>query len=160
MRIRPETTDDHEAIHRVVIEAFGRRHEADLVSALRISGDLEVSLVAVEGGTICGHVALSRMKSPERSLALAPIAVSPGAQRHGTGSALVREALSTARRLGHDLVFVVGEPRFYQRFGFSPDIAARFPCRFAGPYFMAMPLSGLVANPAPVIYADAFQDLE
>ncbi len=81
-------------------------------------------------------------------------------QRHGTGSALVREALSAARRLGHDLVFVVGEPRFYQRFGFSPDIAARFPCRFAGPYFMAIPLSGLAANPAPVIYADAFRDLE
>lgn len=160
MRIRPETTDDHEAIHRVVIEAFGRRHEADLVDALRMGGDLTVSLVAAEAGEICGHVALSRLKSPERTLALAPVAVAPRVQRYGTGSALVREALKSARQLGYDLVFVVGEPRFYERFGFSADIASRFPCRFAGPYFMALPLSSLRADPAPVIYADAFADLE
>ena len=160
MRIRPETADDRQAIHAVVTAAFGRPHEADLVDTLRIAGDLTVSLVAAEGGDICGHVALSRLKSPERSLALAPVAVSPRIQRYGTGSALVREALNSARQLGYDLVFVVGNPRCYERFGFSSDIASRFPCRFAGPYFMALPLSSLRTDPAPVIYADAFEDLE
>lgn len=160
MRIRPETADDREAIHAVVTEAFGRRHEADLVNALREAGDLVVSLVAAQAGDVCGHVALSRLRSPERSLALAPLAVSPGIRGYGTGAALVREALICARQLGYDLVFVVGEPRYYQRFGFSPKTAASFPCRFAGPYFMALQLSNPGADPAPVIYADAFEHIE
>jgi putative acetyltransferase len=160
MRIRPETEADRAAIHAVVTQAFGRRDEADLVDALRAAGDLAVSLVAAEAGEICGHVALSRLKSPKRALALAPVAVATAARGYGTGTALVREAISRARGQGYDIVFVVGEPRFYERFGFSPGIAANFQSRFAGPHFLALKLSEQHPERAPVIYADAFDALE
>lgn len=160
MRIRLETESDRASIHAVVTQAFGRRDEADLVDALRAAGDLVVSLVAAEAGEICGHAALSRLKSPERALALAPVAVATSAQGYGAGTALVREAINHARRLGYEIVFVVGEPRFYGRLGFSPAIAANFQSRFAGSYFLAVHLSGLQPGPAPVIYPDAFGALE
>lgn len=160
MRIRPETESDQAAIRAVITQAFKRPEEADLVDALRTAGDLAVSLVAAEAGEICGHVALSRLKSPERALALAPVAVATAAQGYGTGTALVREAIGHARKQGHGIVFVVGEPRFYGRFGFSPDIAANFQSRFAGPHFLALNLSEQLPRPAPVIYAGAFDALE
>ncbi len=61
------------SIHAVVTQAFGRRDEADLVDALRTAGDLVVSLVAAEAGEICGHAALSRLRSPSERLPWLPL---------------------------------------------------------------------------------------
>ena len=158
MRIRRETADDREAIHALVAEAFARRDEADLVDALRDAGDLALSLVAEDEGCLVGHVALSRLKSPERALALAPVAVCASKQRRGIGSALIRAALERAKALG-SIVFVVGAPDYYTRFGFSAETAAPFPCPYAGPHFMALPLTGAPPPPAPVVYAPAFGQL-
>lgn len=99
MHIREETADDRAAIHALITNAFGRRDEADLVDALRSDGDLVLSLVAEEEGELVGHVALSRLKSPERALALAPIAVSPSRHRRGIGSALIHTAIERAKTL-------------------------------------------------------------
>jgi N-acetylglutamate synthase-like GNAT family acetyltransferase len=52
-----------------------------------------LSLVAQEGGEVCGHVGLSRLKSPQRALALAPVSVLTARQGQGIGSALVRRAM-------------------------------------------------------------------
>ena len=48
------------------------------------------------------------------------------------GSELIGAALSRASRGGWQCVFVVGAPRFYERFGFSSALAAGFTSRFAG----------------------------
>ena len=160
MKIRSETLDDHETIRGVVSDAFGQDQEAKLVDDLRVAGDLVVSLVADVGGKVCGHVALSRLKSPPDALALAPVAVSSSQQMQGVGSALIREALIHAKRLGSGIVFVLGEPNYYSRFGFSAATAKPFPCPYAGPYFMAQCLSEARAIPAEVIYASAFDELE
>jgi putative acetyltransferase len=53
----------------------------------------------------------------------------------------------------------LGEPAYYARFGFSAAAALPFPCPYAGPYFMALSLTGGKAAPAPVIYAPAFDRL-
>mgnify|MGYP001229769663 CR=1 FL=1 len=156
MDIGDETAADRQAIHGLVVEAFGGGPEADMVDRLRADGDLMVSLVARQGGRLCGYVALSRLQSPARAVALAPVAVSPGEQNRGIGSALVRAALERARALGTAIVFVLGKPGYYARFGFTPEAAEPFPCIYAGSHFMALRLSPDATPIAPVVYADAF----
>ena len=165
MLVRDESRSDHATIHDLVAEAFGQSQEADLVDALRADGDLLVSLVAEAEEDLIGHVAFSRLQSPRDALALAPVAVLPRWQRRGVGSALINEGLSRARRLGSKLVFVLGEPSYYSRFGFSVRATDGFECAYRGPYFMAIGLGEVMATPeavvyAPVVYAKAFRSLE
>jgi len=74
---------------------------------------------------------------PLRALALAPLAVWPERQGQGIGSALVHAGLEQADRGAWDAVFVLGAPRFYERFGFSAEAAKGFSCPYGGEEFMA-----------------------
>ena len=105
MIVRSETPGDEPAVYEVIAAAFSQIEEANLVESLRATGDLEVSLVAEDDHKIIAHVALSKMKSPLRALALAPVSVIPPRQRQGIGTRLVRDALSRAEgcRLGSNL---------------------------------------------------------
>ena len=161
MIISNETEADEAAIRAVIADAFGQDQEATLVDDLRKDGDFIVSLIAKDAGLLCGHVALSRMKSPANAVGLAPVSVLRSRQRGGIGSALIRQALIRARELGFDIAFVLGEPAYYSRFGFSPEVAACFRCSYAGPYFMAMWLADVHGHAveAEAIYAKAFDRL-
>ena len=55
---------------------------------------------------------------------LAPVAVHPDFQRQGLGSSLIRETLSL---LCDEAIFVLGDPRYYERFGFIQTITAQCP---------------------------------
>lgn len=121
--VRAETTEDHDAIHRVNELAFGQRNEADLVDALRVNASPYFSLVAVIDEQVVGHIFFSPVSiesenSAFTAMGLAPMAVLPGYQNQGIGSQLVREGLKECRRLGHDIVVVLGHPEYYPRFGF------------------------------------------
>ena len=123
--IRPETPSDVAAIRRAHVEAFGQPDEADLVDALRAAGALRISLVAAEEGVVVGHIAFSPVvirgdASILNALGLAPMAVLPGWQRRGIGSRLVRAGLAACSETPYGLVFVLGAPGFYGRFGFKP----------------------------------------
>jgi putative acetyltransferase len=160
MILRDELPADHAAIWQVVHAAFGSAGEADLVDRLRADGDVAVSLVAVEGEAIVGHVLLSRMQAPFRALGLAPVSVRPDRQRSGVGSALVREALARAKAEGFEAVFVLGDPAYYGRFGFDPATAQGFASPYAGPHLMAVALTGpLPVTSGRVDYAPAFAAL-
>ncbi len=159
MQVREEQPSDLPAIHAVNEDAFGRRQEAKLVDDLRSAGDLAISLVAEQADQIIAHIALSRLKSPTGALALAPLAVSTARRRLGIGALLVSQSLRRARQRGWESVFVLGDPGYYSRFGFSAKAAARFPCRYAGPYFMALFLSDTPTTSERVIYPAPFDDL-
>jgi putative acetyltransferase len=152
VELRREFDGEQAAIRTVVLAAFGRADEADLVEAMRSSGELAVSLVACHGTTVVGHVALSMMRSPPRAMGMAPVSVAPEWQGRGIGSALVRTALDMARAHGTATVFVLGHPSFYCRLGFSPEAARPFPGRYAGPHFMAAHLIGSGSPIAPARY--------
>jgi putative acetyltransferase len=123
INIRPETSADVAAIRHINIQAFGRDKEAVLVDKLRERGVLTLSLVAVQGNEVVGHIAFSPVVIESKSshfeaITLAPIAVLPEHQRHGIGGQLIRVALAECLNLGHEIVVLIGHPEYYPRFGF------------------------------------------
>ena len=151
---------DGAAIGALLEAAFGEPKVVELVDRLTARGDAEISLVAIEGGEIRGHIVLSRMSAPLRALGLGPVAVAPAHQRRGIGSVLVAEALLCSQRGAFDIVFVYGNPAFYQRFGFTQALAAHFSSPYAGPDFMAFAINKSRATiGGRVDYPPAFAEL-
>lgn len=166
VEVRAERADDCAAIRSVHLAAFPTPAEADLVEQLRRNGDAVISLVAVEAGQVVGHVLFSRMRVDAdarqlSALALAPVAVVPGRQGCGIGSALVEAGIAKAGSKEIDIIFVLGEPAFYGRFGFAPEVAAPFASPYAGPYLQARAMNAFVApTSGRAEYPTAFESLE
>lgn len=166
--IRAATAADADAIDAVIRAAFagtefGHQGEAELVRMIGEDGDALVSLVAERNGAIVGHVLFSRMDVEADGAALsgaglAPVSVAPDSQGLGFGDALIRAGLDALRGEGVAISFVLGHTAYYPRFGYSPDLAARFASPFAGPHFMAMMLDSGAAWPlgGRADYAPAF----
>lgn len=136
--LRPEEPGDIASITAVVAAAFETTAEARLVEALREAGALTVSLVALAGDRIVGHVALSPVavggaSGGNRWLGLAPLAVLPGWQRQGIGGELVRAALAMAAARQAALVFVLGRPTYYERLGFEEAAPLGWRCVYEVP---------------------------
>ena len=126
MIIRPETDADIEAIAEVTKAAFenhpiSRQTEHFIIAALRAANALTISLVAEVDGRVVGHVALSPITISDGSedwYGLGPISVLPEYQRRGIGKALMHEGLSRLKALGAKGCALVGDPDYYERFGF------------------------------------------
>jgi putative hydrolase of the HAD superfamily len=125
IEIRQETRADVPGIRLVEEQAFQRPAEADLVDLCRQHGKVSLSLVAVRADNVSGHilftpVRLKPLRDTLRGLGLGPIAVLPEFQRTGIGSRLMRTGLELCRAQGYDFVVLLGDPRYYSRFGFTP----------------------------------------
>lgn len=157
MLIREEKPGDADAVYTVVSGAFGRSAEAQLVRDLHAAGDAVIALVAEDKGYIVGHVLLSRMTAPFPALAVAPVSVAPAKQGTGIGSALVRGALRRAAEGPWRGIFVLGEPHYYARFGFTAAAATGFSSPYAGDHFMGLALSGpMPATTGKLVHPRAF----
>ena len=130
---------------------------------LRNGGFVRLSLIAEQAAQVVGHILFSDLpiiteEGTVLALALAPMAVLPAFQNQGIDSALVRRGVEICREQGHKIVIVVGHPRFYPRFGFSKELAARLESPYSGEAFMAVELvpgamdevKGRVEYPPPV----------
>ena len=130
MNIRTSRQADRIEIEKIHTQAFGEEKGpeiADLVNGLfdDRSATPFLSLVAVEGGRLMGHILYTRAvltgtDQPPSIRLLAPLAVLPGAQARGVGGRLIEEGLRRLKTAGVDLVFVLGHPDYYPRCGFTP----------------------------------------
>lgn len=162
VEIRAETPADASAIEAVTIAAFlnaphTSHTEQFIVSSLRQAGKLTLSLVADAHGTLVGHVALSPVSLSDGTpgwFGLGPISVIPEHQRGGLGSRLMQEALRRLREQGAAGVVLLGDPRFYSRFGFKADPALILP-DVPPEYFQALAFGTSRPN-AVVSYHGAF----
>lgn len=125
------STDAHRpAIARILADAFGPNQTQDfveLVNALLDDPTAQplMSLLAKRKGMPVGHLLFTSVKvgAEARALSaaiLAPLAVLSEHQSTGVGSALIREGLTLLAVSGVDLVFVLGHPGYYPKYGFRP----------------------------------------
>jgi putative acetyltransferase len=165
--IRPETSKDMAAIRHINEEAFGQKEEAEIVEKLKNRGVLTISLVAAQDNEIIGHIAFSPVKVESKhssfdAIALAPMSVLPASQRQGIGSQLVRAGLEECRRLGHEVVVVLGHPDYYPHFGFAPAKPKGIDCEFEVPdeAWMVLELKegALAARSGTVKYQPEFNE--
>jgi putative acetyltransferase len=103
--------------------------EQDFVNELRTGGNYipGLALVAEENGQLVGHIMLTHtyiVNCQDRipTLLLAPISVALEYRNMGIGSRLILESSCLAKDLGHNSVFLVGDPAYYQRLGFKASI--------------------------------------
>ena len=138
---------------------FSDGDEPDLVDALRDSGDLALSLVALdEAGTVIGHIGFSPATIDRQRCGwyqMAPVSVCPLRQLSGIGSALIIAGLEQIRQDGARGAAVVGNPVYYERFGFAPCPQLVPPSEHDVPYLRALSFTGEVPS-GRLGYAPAF----
>jgi putative acetyltransferase len=126
--IRESMDSDLMDILEVEKQAFGTIEEAQLVNDLLHdeSANPVLSLLAFAGEASVGHILFTRsiITGNEDSVLthiLAPLAVKPEYQSKGIGRKLVEEGLILLNQMGTKLVFVLGYPEYYSKFGFIPN---------------------------------------
>jgi predicted N-acetyltransferase YhbS len=123
-----ETAQDERAREALLDRAMGEGRRRKSSEKLRRGRQPSEGLAFVargEDGMLKGTVRLWDIQAghdaagkPVRALLLGPLAVEPALKGQGIGVALMRHATAEAARLGHGAVILVGDPEYYERFGF------------------------------------------
>ncbi|MET3810768.1 N-acetyltransferase [Arthrobacter sp. UYEF3] len=133
--LRTEQPADRHAILALTAAAFaispltglpvdGEPEEVELLRRLFDCEEYlpDFSIVAELDGEIVGHVISTRGWAGElQLLGLGPLGVTPRLQRHGIGSALMKETIDRANAAGERGIALLGSPDYYARFGFVPS---------------------------------------
>ncbi|BCW18540.1 hypothetical protein NtRootA9_12480 [Arthrobacter sp. NtRootA9] len=155
--LRSETPADREAILALTAAAFavspatglpaeGEPVEVKILRAL-FDDDAylpELSVVAVLGGEVVGHVISTRgWVDGKELLGLGPIGVEPRYQRQGIGSALMHETIARANAAGESGIALLGSTEYYPKFGFVPaaSLGVLAPDEAWGDHFQVLPLA-------------------
>ena len=164
LRFRPEEPDDETSIFALTKAAFDGRHyasgnEAEIIDALRASGALTLSLVALRDNDIVAHIAFSPVTiddEPSQWLGLGPVSVFPAQQGKGIGQALIRHSLDEVKGNGVQGVVLLGNPEYYRRFGFAAASDLHMQ-GYPPEYLMSLHLAGPMPK-GGVLFHPAFHD--
>lgn len=144
LEIRKSVPGDLASIETLYPDAFPDEDLLPLVRDLLQEPSSTLSLVSIISSSLVGHVIFTNCglaESPEKVALLGPLAVAPALQRQGIGSAMVRTGLQKLDNDGVSQVYVLGDPAYYRRFGFLPELGV------APPY------------PLPAEWRDAWQSM-
>jgi putative acetyltransferase len=129
--ISTETENEFLDIYELVKIAFQTSKDADgdehdYVNNLRTNDNYipELAFTIRDGDKIIGHIMLTRTyikRGTEKveALLLSPICVQLEYRNKGIGSQLIKHSMNAAKQKGYKAVFLVGEPEYYNRFGFK-----------------------------------------
>jgi putative acetyltransferase len=166
--IRIEEHEDIDEINAVNQAAFAGSTEALLVRRLRDEDAVTLSLVAEVDYEIVGHILFSPVTLEfnlmnKQYVGLAPLAVLPAYQNQKIGSQLVRAGLEKCMAMGWSGAFVLGDPKYYARFGFQRADKFGFFCEYdeTGDHFMAAAIrpGGLDGSGGLVSYHSIFNEV-
>jgi putative acetyltransferase len=154
--IRPAGPDDGAGILAVVGNAFsyaGTRDAGEELAIVRGTWSAAedrslIELVADEDGVVVGHLQAapgSLDGAPTPVAGVAPVCVGAAHQGRGVGSALMAALVGAAEERRWPLLVLLGDPAYYERFGFEPAAPLGLsypPVGAANPHFQARKLPG------------------
>lgn len=130
--VRQITEADYSKVYNLIKTAFETAehrdgNEQDFAVNLRNGENYipELDLVAERDGKLIGHIMFTKtyVTKPDGSryntLMVAPLAVLLEYRSFGVGSALMKEGLRIAPSMGYQSAFLIGDPNYYQRFGYK-----------------------------------------
>jgi predicted N-acetyltransferase YhbS len=130
IQIRHERLADIDAREALLDNAFGEtryRKSSERLREDRLPAE-GLSFIASEGSQVIGtarlwNIACGSDKEAlgQQALLLGPVAVAEDCRSRGLGGAMVRRAIQAARKLGYGAIVLVGDPAYYNRFGFSGE---------------------------------------
>lgn len=122
MKIRALTPENYPKVSALLRQGFPRSNaEVQLVENLHQNGKEMHEWVCIHTNTVIAYIAFTKAYNGSTvcGLHLAPLAVKPEFQGQGIGSELLRFALRQ-KEIKDTTIFVLGDPRFYRKFGFTP----------------------------------------
>ncbi|GAO40724.1 putative acetyltransferase [Sphingomonas changbaiensis NBRC 104936] len=137
--LTPLAKADPEAVETLLDAAFGADRRGRTAYRLREGAVAipELSFAAWEDERLVGTlqswpVALGTASGTESLVMVGPVAVEPDVQSTGIGKALMAALIEAADRTGASALMMIGDPEYYERFGFTAEPAAGW--RIDGPY--------------------------
>jgi putative acetyltransferase len=125
--LRIASRDDLPVATRVARLAFEAARDGapadDIVAGIEAvhSDPGSLGVLALDGTTAVGYAQVSRAWIGSTPVVhLGPVGVAPRRWRRGIGSAMVRFAVEESERRGAVAMILLGDPSFYERFGFVP----------------------------------------
>lgn len=163
MKIMVERPQDAAPVEKLNDVAFGADRYAKTVYRLRdgVAPDPALCFVALGekeeflASLRFWPIAIGDRKTP--AVLLGPLAVQPELRGLGYGKALMRHGIEQARLQGHKIIVLVGDPEYYNPFGFTREQALKL--QLPGPVeerrFLALGLapdalksvSGMIGKP-------------
>ena len=130
--IRQENSSDYSEVHELICKAFATENcydVADYFEEVRKKDTFipELSFVAVsKDEKIVGQIALYETdiitdEDRKTQLVLSPVCVLPEYFNRGIAREMIVFALDKAKEMGYAAVFLQGNPKFYEKFGFEPS---------------------------------------
>lgn len=121
MKIRKLTPENYAKVSALLRQAFpGSTYEVQVVENLHKYGNAVHAWVCIHTNTVIAAIVFSNAYNGAAvcGLHLAPLAVKPEFQKQGIGSELLRFALRQ-EVIKANTIFVLGDPCFFQKFGFA-----------------------------------------
>jgi putative acetyltransferase len=140
MKIQNVTIENRAKVYALLQLAFpGSTYEAGLVRKLHEHGKPVQEWVCIHAGKVIAYIAFSNAYHGTDicGLHLAPMAVAPDFQKQGVGTELLGFALRQ-ETIKSQTLFVLGEPGYYQRFGFEPCSLPICPLDTNNAHFLSM----------------------
>ena len=135
IRIRVATCLDLDDVREIHLCAFPES-EKQIVSTLAVNllseeaSPKTISLVAEADGAAVGHIAFSPVtvnnNKSWKGYILAPLGVKLEYQKRQIGSKLIENGMERLSKMGVNVLFVYGDPKYYGKFGFSADFASGY----------------------------------
>ena len=158
---RPQTPDDLPAIDALHEKSFGPGRFARTAYRIREAARVPpaIALTAWDGTQLIGAIQFTAINiGGKRGAALlGPLAIAPAYKNNGCGLRLMQDGLAEAKRLGFELVVLIGDLPYYQRVGFGviPHSRIALPGPVDPARFLAAELqAGALSRFSSVVAAD------